>query len=371
MKGSLKIGTVAGVPIRVHWSFLLLALLVVAAGGGTSAAVVLGLWIVALFASVTVHELAHSIVAKRLGMTVKDIVLLPIGGMSEIERMSPVPSEELRVAIVGPLTSLALGALLVGLALALGMGVWPPTLVSGSWLARLGWMNVVLAGFNLLPAIPMDGGRVLRALLARRRGPVRATAIAADVSYGIGVAMIVVGLWIDWWLLFIGAFVMAGASGERRNAAVRAAFEGVRVRDLMVPEPVPVQAAVTAGQLAPWLAGFPGRVLPVVEWEDGPFLGTISMSDLVGSHPDAPVGPLCDRRTPVIEAQLPVVPDAVDAFASSQREVLAVSDAGRVVGVLYLSTVESALRRSRGSAGAGIPPRGGGWQRSGGTRQAA
>ncbi len=179
MKGSVRIGTLRGVPVRVHWSFPLLFVLIAAAsaGRGGAAAVEATVWIAAIFASVVIHELAHARVAMRRGLRVLDIVLLPIGGVSEIPGMDRTADDELAVAVAGPATSLGLAAALAVVALATGEHLWPPTMFVGGWAARLAWANLVLGLFNLLPAFPLDGGRVLRALLSgpgtdrRRRRP--------------------------------------------------------------------------------------------------------------------------------------------------------------------------------------------------------
>ncbi len=216
----MTIGRVAGIPLRVHWSFAFLIGLVLVADWGASTRVKVDgyLWIAALFACVVVHELSHCVVARRRGAGVVDILLLPIGGMSELTAMPEAPGDELAISIVGPLTSLALAAAFAAAGLLFGARLWPPTLFAGSWWARLMWLNVVLGAFNLLPAMPMDGGRVLRAALARKRSRLDATLAAARVSRVIGVMMVVTGLFYDIWLMLIGLFVLLGSAGEEEAA---------------------------------------------------------------------------------------------------------------------------------------------------------
>lgn len=220
---SLRIATVAGIEIRVHVSFVALVALVALAAtdpAGPGLAASLG-WVVAVFACVVVHELAHSLVARSLGIGVHEIELLPIGGVSKLERIPDSPRDELKIAVVGPLASIVLG---VGFAVAVigaGGSVWPPSLVDGSFAARLAWFNLLVGGFNLLPALPMDGGRVLRALLERRSSPVTATARAARISRHIAVGMIVVGVLVNFWLLVIGVFVCSGLAGARPRRDAR------------------------------------------------------------------------------------------------------------------------------------------------------
>lgn len=221
---SLPIGRLFGIPLELHWSFLLLVPLVVLWGlpGGAAGVITGVIWIGALFASVVVHELAHCLVARRRGGDVLGILLLPIGGLSRMERIPKEPRDEAAVAVAGPATSVVLGVVLLAIgALAFGGSLWPPTLVSGTWLVRLGWMNLLLAAFNLVPALPMDGGRVLRAVLAGRMPRVRATRIAASIAKVIAGGLVVAGVFLpSIWLVVIGVFVYLGASGEETQARI-------------------------------------------------------------------------------------------------------------------------------------------------------
>lgn len=212
----MVLGRVAGIPIRVHWTFALLVALVVAgsAPSGLATLANAAAWVTALFACVVVHELAHCLVARRRGATVLDILLLPIGGLSELAEMPTAPRDEGAVAAAGPAVSIVLGLVLLSGAAVAGLSAWPPSLLEGSWPARLGWLNLLLGAFNLLPAFPMDGGRVLRAALARRYGRPEATRRAARIARVLAVVMIVAGVAYDLWLALIGVFVMAAASAE-------------------------------------------------------------------------------------------------------------------------------------------------------------
>lgn len=217
---SLSVGRVAGIPIRLHWTlFLLVAFVALVDSGSGANAVVAGLaWIVALFGSVVAHEMAHSIVARRRGVRVIGIVLFPLGGLSQLEAMPTASGDELSVAVAGPLTSLILGLLLLAAGTTTGAHVWPPTLLAGSWWARLGWLNLLLGAFNLLPALPMDGGRILRAVLEPRRGHLEATLLAGRIARSMGMALLVFGFLFDIWLLLIGLFVLLGARAEEEAA---------------------------------------------------------------------------------------------------------------------------------------------------------
>jgi Zn-dependent protease len=350
MKGSLRIARVAGVPISLHWSFSLLLVYVALASYGStwSAAFLLLLWVAALFACVTLHELSHCAVAVRRGLSVQGIVLLPIGGISEISGEPASPGVEAAVAIAGPLSSLALAGLFALGAVATGASVWPPTLFAGPWLVRLAWLNLLLAAFNMIPALPMDGGRVLRAVLARRGDPEAATVVAAAVAQVVAAGMVLVGLWIDIWLVLIGVFVFVLAGAERRFARLRRAFQGLRVADVMARDPTAVPSHVTVAEVGRWLASYPGRAVPVEEV--GSVVGIVSMPDLIGKPASAAVGTVCDRAAPICEPSMPLFPDAVQLLAGARRDEFAVADGGRPVGVLYRMTVEAFAKRSGATA---------------------
>jgi Zn-dependent protease len=217
----LRIGRLFGIPIEVHWTFGFLVALVVLVDGphGGGRAILAGLaWILAIFGCVLIHELAHCVVAAREGVIVDDVLLLPIGGVSQMRSIPSVPGQELAMAAAGPLTSFGLAVGFGLLALLTGSHLWPPTLFAGSWLVRLAWLNVVLGAFNLLPALPMDGGRILRAGLAMHESRRAATIQAAKVARFLALLMIAVGILWDLWLVIIGLFVLMGAGAEEADA---------------------------------------------------------------------------------------------------------------------------------------------------------
>jgi len=153
----VRVARLFGIDIRVHWTFLLLIALVALVSTDRSQFLMNLLWILAVFGSVLPHELSHCFVARRRGAVVNDILLTPIGGMSEMQRIPQAPSDEAMIAVVGPLTSVALGLAIAGIGALTGARLWPPTLFAGSWFARLAWLNLGLGGFNLLPALPWTG----------------------------------------------------------------------------------------------------------------------------------------------------------------------------------------------------------------------
>lgn len=213
MGWALKIGRVAGIPVRVHWTlFALLAVVGLLTGSG-----ILGILAgaVILFGSVVAHELGHALVARGYGIHTRDIVLTPLGGIARLEGMAATGRAEVAIALAGPAVSLALA----GLA---GLGVLSltPTGLAASALDTLLWANVMLGAFNLVPAFPMDGGRVLRGLLHERIGLSRATRIAAALGRVIAIAMGLVGLFTQSWSLVLIAVFVWIAGGRERDAVV-------------------------------------------------------------------------------------------------------------------------------------------------------
>ncbi len=241
MSWSLKIARIAGIGVYVHWTFfLLLAWIAFAqlAGGESVAAALSGIaFILALFLCVVLHELGHALTARRFGCQTRDITLLPIGGVARLERIPEVPIQEFWVAIAGPAVNVVIAAVLFAILMLAGQAyqLTATTMFGGAFLVKLMWVNIAPVLFNLLPAFPMDGGRVLRALLATQMSRVKATHIAANVGQLMAILFGVTGFLAgNWVLLFIAFFVYIGAQGEAQAVEMRAIFKGFRVRDAMI-----------------------------------------------------------------------------------------------------------------------------------------
>jgi Zn-dependent protease len=204
-----RLGTVLGFPIELNVSFLLLLAVVLLGYGG-----LLGIAIVGLaFASVLVHELGHAVVARQLGVHVSGIELGFFGGAAKMVQLPRTATHELLIAAAGPAVSLMIGGATLGLAALTGVGLF----------AMIGWINLVIAGFNLIPALPMDGGRILRALLTRKYDFLRATDLAVDVARWIAGGFVVVGLAFGWTqLVLIAPFLWLMGTRERLLARMMA-----------------------------------------------------------------------------------------------------------------------------------------------------
>jgi Zn-dependent protease len=238
MKWSINAGRLFGIQFRIHLTFFLLLAFVFATDikEGYKQAGLSVLFVCAIFACVVIHELSHSLVARRFGREPKSITLLPIGGVAAIDMMPTRPSQEIMISIVGPATNIVIAillALLGGLKLAAAIEKSNLT-VSQSFLTNLIAANIVLAVFNLIPALPMDGGRVFRSILALKFGFLRATLWAVAVVKLIAVFFIVYGYFKNPWLILIGFFIFSGADSEKRQA-IYLTMLAQRPPDLTIP----------------------------------------------------------------------------------------------------------------------------------------
>jgi Zn-dependent protease/CBS domain-containing protein len=246
MRGwSFPAGKLFGVDIRIHITFLFLlgfvwfseSLSMGASGPGRGLALV-GI----IFGCVVLHELAHAVVAQRNGIAVRSIILLPIGGVTLMEdsgRAKPDPARDIRVAVAGPLVNLAIAAITGAVILAFfpQVKLWAQPYIHASNLPRsLFWGNVFLGAFNLLPAYPMDGGRILRALLAERMDYVHATRRAVTIGQGFAMALMMIGLVWNVWLVLVGFFLFLGAQMEDRSVVFQSVLETVRMEQVMLTQ---------------------------------------------------------------------------------------------------------------------------------------
>jgi Zn-dependent protease/predicted transcriptional regulator len=359
---SWRLGEVAGIAIHVHATFALLLAWVafspLVRGQGLQAASSGLLLVLSIFTCVVLHELSHALVARRFGIGTREITLLPIGGVARLERMPEKPREELLVALAGPAMSLVIAGVLF-LVLVLLDG--PTALTSlqvfgGPFVTKLMWINVLLAGFNLLPAFPMDGGRVLRAALAMRMGPGRATEVAARIGQAMALLLGVVGVFVNPFLVVIALFVWMGAKGEVSLAQMKSALSGMRVSQAIVTDfrvLAPGDTLKKAVELT--LAGFQ-QDFPVMD--DGRLKGLLTHANLLKGLAES------GAETPVEAAMQghyetahpsELLEVALGRLQDADCRALIVVREGRVVGLLTpenigeMLTMEKALQVSRAS----------------------
>jgi Zn-dependent protease len=252
----IKLGNIAGIGVYIHWSFWLLpAWILLSAGGGLAGALASVVFVFAVFGCVVLHELGHALMARRLGIGTRDITLYPIGGVASLERMPRRPAHELAIALAGPAVNVLIAAALFGLLVVGGIGTQGLLFdfAGGAFLANLLFVNVALVVFNMLPAFPMDGGRVLRAFMAMRLPYLRATEIAVRVGQTVAVVLGLVGLFSGGTLLFVAFFVFVAAQAELAMARGREPDGASLIVDAESWPHRPSQPASGAGSGIIWL----------------------------------------------------------------------------------------------------------------------
>ncbi len=360
MRWSWKIGRLAGINVYMHATFVLLLAFIVFASWSekhdlneTAVAVV---FILAIFACVILHELGHALTARRYGIRTRDIILLPIGGLARLERMPDKPLEELRVALAGPAVNVVIAAGLFALLIA--FGVHPKLaqleLVSGGFLERIMSVNLWLAGFNLIPAFPMDGGRVLRALLATRMDYTQATLKAAHIGQALALVFGFIGLFRDPFLLFVALFVWMGAESEASTVQMHTSLGGVPVERVMLTEFHTLQPDDTLAQATDYvLAGFQ-HDFPVVFGDH--VLGVLTREDLMkalAAHGSGLHVREAMRREFHIANSHDTLDQALGRLGTAKVRTIPVEHDGHLVGLLNMENVgeymmiQSALRQSQ------------------------
>ncbi|MGE5325681.1 MAG: site-2 protease family protein [Deltaproteobacteria bacterium] len=366
MRWSWKIARVAGINVFVHATFLLLIVFIVAiywVQGHSLAASAWGvLFVLAIFVCIVLHELGHALTARRYGIRTRDIVLLPIGGVARLERMPDNPLEELRVALAGPAVNVVIAAAIFTVLIAIGStpslhDLLNISISGGKFMTRLMAVNVWLVGFNLLPAFPMDGGRVLRALLATRMEYTEATQHAAHVGQAMALLFGFFGLFYDPFLIFVALFVWMGAEAEAAMVQMRTSLGGIPVqrvmlRDFQTLQPDDTLDLAVQHILAGWQQDFPvvfgNHVLGILTRED--LLKSLAQGGSTGLVRDA-----MQRDFKIVDSH-DMLETAVASLRESGGRSLPVLHNDVLVGILTTENVgefvmiQRALRRAESTA---------------------
>ncbi len=366
MKWSYQIGSIRGIPIRLHLTFLVILVffiyefavqdikigeygIIIGFGGMDASTAVKYLFsittAVLFFSTLLFHELSHSIVAQGYGMKIKSITLFIIGGVAQMEDIPKEPRKEARIAAAGPAFSLAIGILAYAIYDFFGpanpaMGAFENgTLIM---LGIIAFYNIILGIFNLIPAFPMDGGRILRALLATRIPYIDATRKAVAIGKSLAFMMGILGLLTlpdGMWFLLIAFFIYYGAAGEGEATAISVTLEGLKAMDLMtgLPDVIYVPPGWTLDQLIDVMFKTKHTGYPVQESHDAPVLGVITFADIHRiPEPDRSAIRVKDVMTSEVIA-IEADADAFDAFKltiSNNVGRLIVMDRGRMVGII-------------------------------------
>ncbi len=290
MSWSLKLARVAGINVYMHWTFLILLGWIFLANlnaGQSASEALMGVWfILALFACVLLHEFGHALTARRYDIQTQRITLLPIGGLAALEKMPDAPGQELAVALAGPAVNVVIAVLLfayiqiAGLELPTSQLEDPSQISLGQYfIPNLLFVNLILVVFNLIPAFPMDGGRVLRALLSYKYNRAIATNIAAKIGQFLAILFVFFGFMYDFWLIFIGLFIYLGASGEANYETTRSLLSQLKVGDVLMRQFTQLHAWETIGNAIDILLD--GQEKEFIVTEDNHIIGTISRDEII------------------------------------------------------------------------------------------
>jgi Zn-dependent protease/CBS domain-containing protein len=347
---SFNIGSIAGTAVRIHITFVLfLAWIFIAnwVSGGADAAWSSLTFLLLLFLCVLLHEFGHIFTARAFGVPTPDVTLLPIGGVARLERIPEKPSEEFLVAIAGPLVNVAITLVLVAFAGA-NLGARNLALDSAhvAMVDRLAAANLFLALFNMIPAFPMDGGRVLRALLAIRLGHVRATEIAATIGQWVAFALGFIGLLSNPLLIFIAIFVYLAAASEAQLVHLRAMSRGVPVSSAMMTQFATLTADERIDAAVQTLLRTSQSEFPVVD-EARRLVGLLGRNELIAAlrerGPDAAVKEAMIAEVPTVSHRA-CLDEAFRILQEKSARAVGVTDAaGALVGLITSETIGEML----------------------------
>ena len=347
MRWSYRIATILGTEIRIHVTFVLLVAWYAFnawSTGGRDAAVATAVFVLLVFLCILLHEFGHILAARRYGIRTPEVLLSPIGGLARLERLPEEPRQELIVALAGPAVTLLI---------ALGLGGWLQltgqqqelrllTPGSGHLVSDLFRVNVFLLVFNLIPAFPMDGGRVLRALLSRRMGPVRGTRIAARIGQLFAFILAMIGLTGSPMLIIIAGFIYLAAEGEAQAVETRAAGRGITASAVMITDLRFLPVYATLEDAVRLLLAGEQREFPVVD-NDQRLEGLLTRDHLIRGlsekGPGTTVGQVMATPVQSIEPGAPF-DRALDQLRTSGLPALPVVDSGRrVVGLITMDNI--------------------------------
>lgn len=348
MGWSLNIGSIAGTAVRIHITFLLFLVWIFGASyaaGGADAAWSGLIFMVLIFACVLAHEFGHIFTARAFGVATPDVTLLPIGGVARLERIPEKPMEEFLIAIAGPLVNVVIAVFLIvfaGAALTSGAAAASLDNTTIPLVNRLAAVNLFLALFNMIPAFPMDGGRVLRALLSAKLGFVRATEIAASIGQGFAFLLGFVGLFYNPILIFIAIFVYLAASSEAHMVALRSVARGVPVSAATMTQIATLTPDAHIDEAVQTLLRTSQSEFPVVDAAHKP-VGLLGRGDIIRAlkelGPDARVSQAMADSIPVVDRRAPL-DEAVRILQEKSAPAVAVVESdGRFVGLITTETM--------------------------------
>jgi len=354
MKVSFKIFSIFGIPVELHISFLLFMIIIFAFAFLGIITPYLALLFILLFVTVVIHELAHSYVAKRYGVSVERITLLPIGGVAAMDEIPKDPGQELKIAIAGPLTNFIIAIFcLAGLFITGGIGVLgvsqffishTPTADINLFLSNFLGINLMLGIFNLLPAFPMDGGRVLRAFLARKMSYVKATKIAATIGKQFAILMAIFGIFFSFFLILIAIFVYVGADQEYKTIMISSMLEGLLVKDIMAPNVITLTPKTPVSEALNTMFKQRHMGYPIID--ENKLAGIITFEDISRvpeSKRNVPVKDIMSKNLILASPDEPVFA-ALEKITKNNIGRLPVTENEKLVGIISKTDIIKALK---------------------------
>jgi len=340
MRGSIRLFEIFGISINIHVTFLLL-LVIFLMSGIKSFALIVGIFVV-----VTMHELCHSLMAKRFGIEVREITLLPIGGLASMSKMPDKPSQEFLISLAGPMFNLAVIAVFyVPMRLFLGDEVLFHSLSTATWpltLVYIYCINLVLAFFNLIPAFPMDGGRLLRAILAKYMDYKKATRIAVGFGHIFALIFAYFGIvQANLILVAIAIFIYMAASGEELQVDVKETLKKIRIRDILSPKFLTLTPDTTLAGITELIFREPRQEdFPVVD--AGKCIGFVTRQDIMADihqlGADTPVAQIMRKDYPRLTGQ-DALTKAHASMEASGIKALPVFKEDEVIGVVTIEDI--------------------------------
>ena len=355
-KWSLYIGSYSGIKVFIHWTFWIIIgwifMMHFEMGHGWAEGLAGALFILTLFACVVLHEFGHALTAKKYGIPTRDITLYPIGGVASLNRMPEKPAQELAVAVAGPAVNVILAGILYIFLLSTDqlLPISEIDHMSGDnfWFNIMA-ANVILAVFNLIPAFPMDGGRVLRAVLAFNMDKLKATTIAARVGQLLAIVFVFLGFFSNFWLVFIGLFIFLGAGAEAVQESTKSALIGYTASDVLIQKYTRLSPMETLEKAVQLLQNTQDQGFVVVENDQA--IGVLTRKELIKGLStygnSSRVSDIMRNDFAIVAPNTPLQ-QVYEKLVSNNSQLAAVLDNGQLTGIVTVKGINEMIMVTRG-----------------------
>lgn len=355
-KWSLYIGSYSGIKVFIHWTFWIIIgwifMMHFEMGHGWAEGLAGALFILTLFACVVLHEFGHALTAKKYGIPTRDITLYPIGGVASLDRMPEKPAQELAVAVAGPAVNVVIAGILYIFLFSTDqlLPISEIDHMSGDnfWFNIMA-ANVILAVFNLIPAFPMDGGRVLRAVLAFNMDKLKATTIAARVGQLLAIVFVFLGFFSNFWLVFIGLFIFLGAGAEAVQESTKSALIGYTASDVLIQKYTRLSPMETLEKAVQLLQNTQDQGFVVVENDQA--IGVLTRKELIKGLStygnSSRVSDIMRNDFAIVTPNTPLQ-QVYEKLVSNNSQLAAVLDNGQLTGIVTVKGINEMIMVTRG-----------------------